>query len=282
MTSHRPTAHPAHTPRTAPGGAPEPVLELQGVTKIYPGRPPVPALRGVSVQVAAGELVAVLGPSGSGKTTLLHLAGTLDLPTAGTVRVTGLDVSRLADRQLAGLRAAAVGFVFQQFFLAEHQSVLGNVADGLLYAGVPLARRRDQAAQALHRVGLGHKLAARPTRLSGGERQRVAIARAIAGEPAIVLADEPTGNLDQATGAAILDLLAHLNAAAATTIVVVTHDERVAARMRRQVRMLDGRIVSDTDTAIPWPDEAGQTPGWPGEAAERIAGWPGQPQGGPR
>jgi putative ABC transport system ATP-binding protein len=256
------------------GGAPEPVLELVTVTKIYPGRPPVPALRGVSLQVTAGELVAVLGPSGSGKTTLLHLAGTLDLPTAGTVRVTGLDVATLGDRQLAGLRASSIGFVFQQFFLAEHQNVLDNVADALLYAGVGLGQRRDQAAAALQRVGLGHKLHAKPTQLSGGERQRVATARAIAGQPAIVLADEPTGNLDQTTGAAILDLLAQLNDTAGTTIVVVTHDPQVAGRMRRQVRMLDGRIVSDT---APAPATT-----WPDETTERLAGWPGEPEGGLR
>ena len=215
------------------------------MTKVYPGSPPVPALRGVNLAVAGGELAAVLGPSGSGKSTLLHLAGTLDRPTSGTVRVTGLDVATLGDRALAGLRAAQIGFVFQQFFLAEHASVLENVADGLLYAGVALAARRDAAAAALDRAGLGHKLRARPTQLSGGERQRVAIARALAGSPAIVLADEPTGNLDQATGTAILDLLAELHSTG-TTIIVVTHDEQVAARMDRQIRMLDGRIVSDT------------------------------------
>ena len=256
--SARTEAAPPAGPRTA-GGV---VLELETVTKVYPAQPPVVALRAVSLSVAAGELVAVLGPSGSGKTTLLHLAGTLDKPTAGTVRVAGLDVGALSDRELAGLRARSVGFVFQQFFLAEHQSVLDNVADALLYAGVGLAGRREQAAAALKRVGLGHKLTARPTQLSGGERQRVATARAVVGQPAVVLADEPTGNLDQATGATILDLLGQLNEAGAT-IVVVTHNQLVADRMGRQVEMLDGQIISDS-------------------AAGRATGWPRPAEGGAR
>jgi len=230
---------------SAVSGTTQPVLELEQVTKVYTSRPPVTALRGVSLRIDAGELVGVVGPSGSGKTTLLHLMGTLDRPSAGRVRLGGRDVARLPDRQLSGLRAGRIGFVFQQFFLAEHESVLENVAGGLLYTGARPADRRERAREALALVGLSARPDARPTQLSGGQRQRVAIARAVVGRPAIVLADEPTGNLDSATGAAVLDLIRDLNELC-TTIVVITHDRDVAARLPRRVEVRDGRIVADS------------------------------------
>jgi ABC-type lipoprotein export system ATPase subunit len=221
------------------------VLELDGVTKIYDVQPPVPALRGVSFSVRKGDLVAIVGPSGSGKSTLLHVMGTLERPSSGVVRIGGVDAARLRDRELSLLRAREIGFVFQQFFLAEHATVRENVADGLLYAGVPAAERYRRADEALARVGLSERATFKPTELSGGERQRVAIARALVGRPAIVLADEPTGNLDSTTGASIMALIREINAGGAT-IIMITHDASLADQLPRQIRVLDGQVVADT------------------------------------
>jgi putative ABC transport system ATP-binding protein len=220
------------------------VLELSGVTKVYPGSPPVTALDRTDFSIGAAERVAVLGPSGSGKTTLLHIIGTLERPTDGIVRIAGQEVSALTDARLSAVRAYRLGFVFQQFHLLAHLDAVDNVAAGLLYRGGTRRERRRAAVDALDRVGLGHRLAHRPAKLSGGERQRVAIARAVVGRPAVVLADEPTGNLDSASGAAIVALLTEL-ADDGTAIVVVTHDADVAARMDRRVLMRDGRVIED-------------------------------------
>jgi putative ABC transport system ATP-binding protein len=235
VTAARPTA-------PDPSG---PVLELDRVHKRYPGTPPVRPVRGVSLTIGRGELVAVVGPSGSGKTTLLHLMAGLERPTSGVVRLAGQALGTLSERRLAGLRAHRLGVVFQRFFLLERLSAVDNVATGLLYRGVPAAERRRLARQALERVGLGHRLDRRPTTLSGGERQRVAIARALVGHPEVVLADEPTGNLDSAASADLVALLQRLNREGAT-LVVVTHDHGVAAAMDRRVELRDGQVVGDS------------------------------------
>jgi putative ABC transport system ATP-binding protein len=217
-----------------------PVIDLAGVTKTYPGG--VTALRSVDLIVDYGELLAIVGPSGSGKSTMLHLIGTLDRPSQGTVRIGGHDVAALPDRQLSALRARSIGFVFQQFHLAPGRDALGNVADGLLYTGADKRDRVRRAEAALVRVGLGDRLTHLPFQLSGGERQRVAIARAVAGDPPLLLADEPTGNLDSVSGAGVMDLLRELNEAG-TTILVITHDHEIAYRMPRQVPMRDGQVI---------------------------------------
>lgn len=222
-----------------------PVLELDAVTKEYDAEPPVAALRGVSFSIAGGELAAIVGPSGSGKSTLLHIIGTLEPPSTGTVRINGIDTAQLDDRELSAVRANEIGFVFQQFFLAEHASVRENVADGLLYCGVPAQERDARAEQALEQVGLSARAGFKPTKLSGGERQRVALARALVREPAIVLADEPTGNLDSVTGGSIMELIRELNASGAT-IAMITHDAGLAEQLPRQIRILDGKVVADS------------------------------------
>ena len=237
-TQSLPAEHPA---------SPGPVLELVDVVKEYPGDPPVVALAGVDLRIDQGELVAIVGPSGSGKSTLLHVMGTLERPTRGVVRVAGEDTSTMSDTQLSGLRARRLGFVFQQFFLLDGLSVLDNVADGLLYRLGQLAERRRLAEAAIERVGLTPRARHRPNQLSGGEQQRTAIARALAGRPALLMADEPTGNLDSATGAAILELLRELHREG-TTIVIITHDLEVACAMERRIEIRDGRILGDAPT----------------------------------
>jgi putative ABC transport system ATP-binding protein len=229
--------------RATPDGA-TPVVELVDVVKRYPGTPPVTAIDGVCLRVDRGEMVAIMGPSGSGKSTLLNLIGALDVPTAGTVRIAGQDISRLSDRKLSALRNRHLGFVFQQFNLIDGLTAVENVAVGLMYAGMPRRERLARARAALERVGLGHRTAHRPGALSGGERQRVAIARAIVGEPSLVLADEPTGNLDSHTGAEIVAAFRDLHQGGAT-IVLITHDQALADRLPRCVAVLDGRIVDD-------------------------------------
>lgn len=224
------------------------LLEVREVRRSY-GSPPVNACDGVSLSVGRGEFVAIVGPSGSGKSTLLNLIGTLDRPDSGSVMIDGMDVSALNDAELSGVRASLIGFVFQQFHLSPGVTALDNVADGLLYRGVPRAQRREKAREALEKVGLGHRIEHRPHQMSGGERQRVAIARALVGEPALLLADEPTGNLDSRSGDAIVSLLRELNDAG-TTIIVITHDNDLAASLPRQIMIRDGRVVSDSGSEV--------------------------------
>ena len=224
------------------------LLEVREVRRSY-GSPPVNACDGVSLSVSRGEVVAIVGPSGSGKSTLLNLIGTLDRPDSGSVMIDGMDVSSLNDAELSGVRASLIGFVFQQFHLSPGVSALDNVADGLLYRGIPRAQRREKAREALEKVGLGHRIEHRPHQMSGGERQRVAIARALVGEPALLLADEPTGNLDSRSGDAIVSLLRDLNDAG-TTIIVITHDNDLAASLPRQIMIRDGRVVSDSGSGV--------------------------------
>jgi putative ABC transport system ATP-binding protein len=249
------------------------VLELAGVTKEYRGNPPVRALDGVNLSVHAGEFVAIVGPSGSGKSTLINVVGALHRPTSGTVRIDGRDVSRLSDARLAAVRGRRIGFVFQQFHLVEGLTAVENVATALLYGGVGRSARNDRARRALERVGLGDKATRRPGALSGGERQRVGIARALVGEPAIILADEPTGNLDSKTGAAIVALFRELHSAG-HTVVLITHDRDIAEQAPREVSLLDGAIVDDVNQRSPATQAATGRSFAGAHSLASATGWP--------
>ncbi|MFE4588349.1 ABC transporter ATP-binding protein [Streptomyces laurentii] len=269
-----PIRHPVRTsPRhpdivPAPVPAPVPVIELRGAGKAYPGG--VHALREVNLTVEEGELLAVVGPSGSGKSTMLHIMGTLDKPTTGTVRIAGHDVSALSDSRLSALRARHIGFVFQHFHLAAGRDAVDNVADGLLYTGVPLKQRRARAREALARVRLDHRGSHTPNELSGGEKQRVAIARALVGTPRLLLADEPTGALDTASGVIVIELLRELHASG-TTVCVITHDNEIADALPRRVRFKDGTIVSDTRSGSRSDTRSGSHPDGPAGAGVDAA-----------
>lgn len=228
---------------------PPPIVEVENVTKVYPSRPPVTALRGITFSVASGELVAIVGPSGSGKTTLLHIMGTLDRPTNGAVRIGGLGVGALSDADLSGLRATRIGFVFQQYFLAEHSTVLDNVADGLLYAGVGFRERRERALVALTLVGLGSRPNARPTQLSGGQRQRVAIARALACEPRVLVCDEAVASLDVSIQAQVLNLMSDIRNETGVTYLFISHDLAVVRQVSDDVIVMrTGHVVESGST----------------------------------